>query len=193
LFAELGENKDKTPFRPIQIGEVYYLGKRVRNLVDSLKFRVMRLARGRGRKINFDVFSNPEKYVVLLPMEKIVADSKVVREGVEAYKRRIKSGEKVAPIIVVEHPKYDVYAVLDGHHRYYALLELGKKKIDCAIAGDISGVVFYMTKHGYFQPNADLRKGIHKQTLQFHENLQEFLDNFSKDPHISARPKRERE
>jgi len=70
-------------------------------------------------------------------------------------------------------------------------LELGKKEVDCALAGDFSSVIFYMTKHGYFQPSADLRKGIHRQTLQFHENLQQFLDNFSKDPNTYGHPKKE--
>jgi hypothetical protein len=70
-------------------------------------------------------------------------------------------------------------------------LELGRKEINCALAGDFSSIIFYMTKHGYFQPNANLRKGIQKQTLHFHENIQEFLYNFSKDPYISGRIKKE--
>ena len=167
--------------------------KSVREIVDSISFKLIQLTRGRGWEINFDVFSNPEKYLVRLPIDNIVADSKVVREGVEGYKQRIEGGEKVGLIIVVKHPKFDVYAVLDGHHRYYALLELGKKEIDCALAGDFSSVIFYMTKHGYFQPNAEVRKGIHKQTLQFHENIQEFLDNFSKNPHVSLQAKKEKQ
>jgi hypothetical protein len=165
------------------------LEKSVRNFVDSLRFRVIRLTRG-GGEINLDVLSNPEKYLVRLPIEKIVADSKVVREGVEGYKRRIKSGEPVGLIIVVKHPKFELYAVLDGHHRYYALLELGRKEIDCALAADFSSVIFYMTQHGYFQPSADFRKGLHKQTIQLHEGIQEFLDGFSKDPTF-GKPKKE--
>ena len=158
----------------------------VRDIVDSFRFRVSRLTRGRGREINFDVFSNPEKYLVRLPIEEIVADSKVVSAGVEGYKRRIRDGEKIAPIIVVKHPRFDVYAVLDGHHRYYAFLELGKKELDCAVAGDVSSVIFYMTKRGYFQPSAGFRKRLHKQIPQLHENIQEFLDSFSRNPHISG-------
>ena len=61
----------------------------------------MRLTRGRGREINVDAFSNPEKYLVRLPVEKIIADTKVSREGVDKYKQKIKCGEKVAPIIEV--------------------------------------------------------------------------------------------
>jgi len=78
------------------------LGKRVLDIVDSLRLRVMRLMRRRGREINVDVFSNPEKYLIRLPIDKIIADSKVNPEAVEQYKHKIKSGEKVAPIIVVK-------------------------------------------------------------------------------------------
>jgi len=59
------------------MGDVYYLGKRVRDIVDSLRLRVMRLTRPRERKINIDAFANPEKYLVRLPIEKIVADARV--------------------------------------------------------------------------------------------------------------------
>lgn len=81
---------------------MYCLGKRVLDIVDSLRLRVMRLMRRRGREINVDVFSNPEKYLIRLPIDKIIADSKVNPEAVEQYKHKIKSGEKVAPIIVVK-------------------------------------------------------------------------------------------
>jgi hypothetical protein len=174
------------------MGDEYYLGKRVRNFVDLLSFKVVRLMRPtRGQEINIDVFQNPEKYLVLVPIEEIVADTKVSREGVEGYKQKIKSGEKIAHIIVVKHPKFKKYAVLDGHHRYYAYLELGRKEVNCALAGDFSSVIFYMTKHGYFQPGAEVRKGIHKKVFQVHENIQEFLDNFSKDPNTYSRLKKE--
>jgi len=46
---------------------------------------------------------------------------KVFPETVEKYTRKIENGENIDPIIVVKHPKYDVYAVLGGHHRYFCL------------------------------------------------------------------------
>ena len=167
----------------VVIGDADCLGKRVRNFEDSLRFKVSRLTRPtRGQEINIDVFQNPEKYLVRVPIEKIVADTKVSREGVEGYKQKIERGEKIAPVIVVKHPSIEKYAVLDGHHRYYAFLELGKKEVDCALAGDFSSVIYTMTKQGYFQPGAEIRKGIYRKVFQVHENIQEFLDNFSKDP-----------
>jgi len=164
------------------------LGQRVLDILDSLRIRIMKLTRLREREINIDVFANPEKYLVRLPIEKIVADTKVDPEAIEMYKKKIQNGEKIAPIIVVKHPKFEVYAVLDGHHRYYAYLELGKKQVNCALAGDFSSVVLYMTEHGYFQPKPETKEENQKKVIHLHENLQDFLHNFLKDPAKSARP-----
>jgi hypothetical protein len=46
------------------------------------------LIRGREREINIDVFANPEKYLVCLPIEKIVADTKVSPQAIEPYKQK---------------------------------------------------------------------------------------------------------
>ncbi len=165
--------------------------KRVLDIVDSLGLRIMRLTRHRGREINIDVFANPEKYLLRLPIEKIVADTKVDPEAIEMYKKKIKNGEKIGPLIVVKHPKFDVYAVLDGHHRYYALLESGKKEVDCALAGDFSSLMFYMTEQGYFQPKPQTKEENQKKIIHLHENVQDFLQNFLKDPSKLPKSKRE--
>ncbi len=135
--------------------------------------------KGKG-EINADVFVNPNKYAVNLPIEKLVADSKVSRQGVEIYKRKIAEKEKISPIIVVKHPRKDLYAVLDGHHRYYAYLELGRKEIPCALAGDYSSVIFYLTEHGYFQPSREFTDGFRQPVISLHKNLKQFLANFIK-------------
>ena len=167
------------------------MGKRVLDILDSLRLRIMRLTRHRAREINIDVFANPEKYLLRLPIEKIVADTKVDPEAIEMYKKKIENGKKIAPLIVVKHPKFDVYAVLDGHHRYYALLEVGKKEVDCALAGDFSGLMFYMTEHGYFQPKPQTKEEDQMKIIHLHENVQDFLQNFLKDPNKLQKPKRE--
>ncbi len=50
--------------------------------------RIMVLMNPRKRVVNIDVFSNPEKYLVTLPVDKIVASPKVFQEGVELYKKK---------------------------------------------------------------------------------------------------------
>jgi hypothetical protein len=126
-------------------------------------------------EVNFDVFINPSKYSFRLPISKIVADSKVSRQGIEIYKQKIASNKKINPIIVVKHPRKVLYAVLDGHHRYYAYLEMGKNEIDCALAGDYSSVIFYLTEHGYFQPTAEMTEGIREPIIRLNKNLKQFL------------------
>jgi hypothetical protein len=167
------------------------LGKRVLDIVDSLRLKIIQLTRPRERKINIDVFANPEKYLLRLPIERIVSDTKVDPDAIELYKKKIEKGEKISPLIVVKHPKFDVYAVLDGHHRYYALLESGKKEVDCALAGDFSSLVFYMTEQGYFQPKPETKEENQKKIIHLHENVQDFLQNFLKDPDKLNKPKRE--
>ena len=136
--------------------------------------------------IKADIFLNPKKYAVCLPLKKIVADSKVSREGIEIYKEKIRNNEKIDPLIVVKHPRRDIYAVLDGYHRYYAYVEMGKKEIDCALAGDYSSVVFYLTANGYLQPTVQFTKNIRHPAKRLHENLKDFLDEFIKKFPIST-------
>ncbi len=56
------------------------------------------------------------------------------------------------------------------------------RKVDCALAGDFSSVMFYMTEHGFFQPNLQTKGEMRKPVFQLHENIEEFLQNFLKDP-----------
>ena len=146
-------------------------GPKIKNLLKPLE-----------REINVDVFINPNKYLKRLPLEKIVADTKITRQGVERYRQKILNEEEIDPIIVVKHPTRDLYAVLDGHHRYYAYLELGRKEIDCALASNFSAVFFYATKLGLLQPHPEITEHARVPALQFHDNLEQFLSDFQKDP-----------
>ena len=160
------------------------MSEAARLAVQSIESKIRGLLKYKERHtryLNVDVFSNPEKYLVYLPVAKIVADDKVFPQGVEKYKQKIRNGEKLSPIIVVKHPEYDLYAVLDGHHRFYAYVELGAKKIKCALAGDFSSVFFYMTDHGFFQPDPDAKE-LKVPEIKFHDNLEEFLKTFLKNP-----------
>jgi hypothetical protein len=68
---------------------------------------------------------------------------------------------------------------------------LGKKKVDCALAGDFSSVFFFMTQHGYFQPKAEVREEMRRPVPFLHENVEEFLHNFLKDPNKYRYPEKE--
>ncbi len=144
----------------------------------AIKDDITNILRGKS-EINPDVFLNPARYSIRLPIEKIVADSKISRSGIDLYKRKIQNHEKIAPIVVVKHPRKDLYAVLDGHHRYYAYRELGRKQLTCALAGDYSSVVFYLTKNGYFQPSPEITEGIRTPVIRLHHDLKQFLSNFA--------------
>ncbi|MCL5877264.1 MAG: hypothetical protein M1540_05580, partial [Candidatus Bathyarchaeota archaeon] len=56
--------------------------------------------------------------------------------------------------------------------------EMGKKEIDCAVTGDYSSVIFYLTEHGYFQPRPEITEGIRQPAIRLHQNLKQFLANF---------------
>jgi hypothetical protein len=64
------------------------LSKRVLDNLDSLRLRVTRLTGHKESEINVDVFANPEKYLVRLPIDKIVADTKVDPEAIAMYKKK---------------------------------------------------------------------------------------------------------
>lgn len=83
------------------------------------------------------------------------------------YKQKILEEKRIKLIVMVKHPRKVLYAVLDGHHRYYAYLELGKKEIECAVAGDYSSVIFYLTEHGYFQPSPEITNGVRNRAMKF--------------------------
>jgi hypothetical protein len=103
--------------------------------------------------LKWDLLLNPEKYEELVDTEKIVADKKIYHDGVKRYKQMIESGKDLGTIVVVKHPEKDLYAVLNGHHRYWAQKEMGVKQIGCAVVKDFIGPLFYLTKEGLLQPS----------------------------------------
>jgi ParB-like nuclease domain len=151
-----------------------------KGLLKRINKDILHLIHKRKRPVEFnpDLLINPAKYARPLATKKIVADQKISRQGVDFYKQKILKKEKINPIIVVKHPRKDMYAVLDGHHRYYAYRELGVKYICSALAGDYSSVIFYLTEQGYFQPSSQVTDKIRQPAKEFHQNLREFLDKF---------------
>jgi hypothetical protein len=163
-----------------------------RDIWVSIKKDILGLLK-RKPEFNPDIFVNPMKYARPLSIEKIVADSKVSREGVEFYKKKIANNEKINPIIVVKHPRIDLYAVLDGHHRYWACREMGKKTIDSALAGDWSSVNFYLTEYGFFQPSSETTEKLREPAKKMHENLKQFLDEFINEENIKREIEKRKE
>ena len=105
--------------------------------------------------LRWDILINPEKYKEIIDVEKIVADSKVYPEGVERYKSKMERSEDIGTIVVVKHPKRNLYAVLDGHHRYWAVRYKGVKEMNCAVIPDFLGLLFLLIKEGVFQPTKE--------------------------------------
>lgn len=59
----------------------------------------------------------------------IIAEWQPNLEYIAYLKKQMASGEYLPPIVVVQEG--DFYYIVNGHHRYYAHLESGAKKIKC--------------------------------------------------------------
>lgn len=113
----------------------------------------------------WDILINPDKYKEAIDADKIVADTKVDYEGVERYRRKIAAGEDIGTIVVVKHPERDLYAVLDGHHRYWGARWEGIKEMDCAVIYDLVGLLFALTSEGSLQQKSRDTSASHSQEL----------------------------
>lgn len=122
-------------------------------------------------------FSFPEKYAENLPMDRIVADDKVEAEGVSHYHDKFRKGHKPAPIIVVKHPKEDIYAVLDGHHRFSAMKEMGAEEVRAVVIDSYIEMGFNLTKKGVFQPDPILTKYVRMPFRRFTAYMKEFMED----------------
>jgi len=124
-----------------------------------------------------DIIFNPEKHAVYIPSERIIADKKVYREGVDFYKRKLERGEDLGTLRVIKHPQMYLYAVLDGHHRYWAQRECGVKKIKCAPLEDSVGLLFFFTKEGLLQPLPLFTKYFRVPFKRMENYLNDFFNN----------------
>ena len=123
-----------------------------------------------------------------IDMGKIVADRKIYGKGVENYKLSIKSGKDLGAIVVVRHPRKNLFAVLDGHHRYWALKELGARKAWSIVIQDFVGPLFFFTKEGYLQPTPSFTKYVRVPFIKMKDYLEEFLRNPEKLKDTLLRP-----
>lgn len=133
----------------------------------------------------FEKLINPEKHAESIEIKKIVAAPKLHKDGVERYKKQILDGKMVKPIVVLKHPTEEAYAVLDGHHRFYALLELGATTVDAAVISSRTKFLFNRTKDGWLQPTPAMTKYIHVPVLVFARYINEFVKKPKKHLKIS--------
>jgi hypothetical protein len=122
----------------------------------------------------FKKFANPKKYAEKIDIKKVISVPKVYRKGVERYKKIILSGKPVRPIILLKHPTEDLYAVLDGHHRFYAYLELGFPTVDAVVVKSHKHL-FDMTEKGVLQPTPRMTKFIRVPVLIFSKYVNKFI------------------
>jgi hypothetical protein len=64
-------------------------------------------------------------------VENILIDWQPDQGYVEHLKKQINNKEYMAPIVVVQEGEY--FYIVNGHHRYYAHLVTGQKKIKCIL------------------------------------------------------------
>lgn len=124
----------------------------------------------------------PEKYQEDLPTSQIVADPKVDIDGVNRYKTLLQTGKSLRPIVVVKHPHASLYAVIDGHHRFFAQLESGESTMACAVITDLTGLLYELSKEGWFQPPPAVTKYLRKPILGLQHTLRQFILNFQQNP-----------
>ncbi len=146
------------------------------------------------KRLSLDIFLSPERYSTPLPIDRIVADTKVDPGGVARYREQLAAGTPLRPIVVVKHPRKDLYAVVDGHHRFFAHVAGGRTQIEGAVIQDFTGFMFQLTKDGWLQPHPAVTKHVRVPILEFHETLdhtinhelrqtmKQFLTDFNRHP-----------
>ena len=119
----------------------------------------------------------PKEWETNVDIKRIVADSKVYSDGVKMYENRLKRGENIGAIILIKHPKENLYAVLDGHHRFYAYSNMGIEKTKCVVIPDPVGFLFTLTKDGVLQPTKEFTEYVRVPFKKLETFLYDFLNN----------------
>jgi|GEM_PF-2960269 len=128
------------------------------------------------------ILLHPEDFAETLPVTCIVADKKVDKKRVNHFLKALKAKEDVGTIVVVKHPKKKLYAVLDGHHRFWALKEFGAKTISCAVILDFTGLTYELTQKGFYQPSPEITKKLRVPIKKWGAETLSYLKMFKEDP-----------
>lgn len=118
----------------------------------------------------------PKGWKTYVDVKKILADSKVYPEGVKMYEDMIRRGEDIGAITLIKHPKEDLYAVLDGHHRFHAYSKMGIERTNCIVVPDPVGFLFTLTKDGMLQPTEEFTKHVRVPFKKLESFLYDFLN-----------------
>jgi hypothetical protein len=120
-------------------------------------------------------YFDPEKHSRELPVQLIVSDEKVDEEHVARMGEGGLDPTTMKPIVVIKHPREEVYSVLDGHHRFRLVRDVGSETIRAAVVDDYVGLGFYLTKKGVFQPTPEFTKYVRVPIKRFVYWTTEFL------------------
>ena len=123
----------------------------------------------------FRAYASPDKHSREISIDRIVCDVKVYDGWVDELTNNCGHPSEFKAIVVVKHPKQDIYAVLDGHHRFQAAKRTGMTTIKAAVVDDYIGLGFHLTKHGTFQPPPEVTKYIRVPIKRFTTFMERFL------------------
>ncbi len=120
-------------------------------------------------------YFDPERYARELPIEAVVSDEKVDEGHKASLGGKGLDPATMRPIVVIKHPRRDLYAVLDGHHRFSVVRGMGCATIRAAVVDDYVGLGFHLTKRGLFQPTPAFTKHVRVPAKRFVAWMTEFL------------------
>jgi hypothetical protein len=123
-------------------------------------------------------YTFPGKYAKELPIDSIVSDNKVDDNWVNEMVQSMEDPSTMKPIVVIKHPKREIYAVLDGHHRFMAIKRTGASSVRGAVVDDYIGLGFHLTSKGTFQPQPEFTRYVRVPLKRFAS----FMERFLKDP-----------
>lgn len=122
-------------------------------------------------------YFDPESHAVEVPVHLILSDEKVDDGHVARLGGGIKDPSTMRPIVVIRHPRVEVYAVLDGHHRFCLVRNMGCPTIRAAVVDDYVGLGFHLTARGLFQPTPAFTKFVRVPIKRFVSWMTEFLSD----------------
>ena len=123
----------------------------------------------------FRAYFDPNKHAQEIPIDLVVSDDKVDAEYVGKLAEDVGDPREMKAIVVIKHPKEEVYSVLDGHHRYRLHREAGCDTIRAAVVDDYVGLGFFLTQKGVFQPTPKFTKYVRVPLKRFIANTESFL------------------